>query len=135
MSIIEELEAEVAAQAGQMTVEVVLLLIDKWETRIQQEWDAGKLTIPELLNHYVRLKIMLHHVRKAWDRGWSSMSEEQFKTRATNLGDKIKEARRKYYVTKQRYESEHGSECPCRGCKCIAGINRGSPVSLGEGSH
>jgi hypothetical protein len=134
--IIEEIEKEVADAASQMTVEVVLLLIDKWEAQIQRDWEAGKLKIPDLLNHYVRLKISLHHVRKAWDRGWSSFSDEQFKTRINDLNYKVKEARRKYYVSKLRYDStEHPRECSCRGCRCVGRGGWGDSKSIGEGSY
>ncbi|MGI0058752.1 MAG: hypothetical protein ACREBJ_03195 [Nitrosotalea sp.] len=78
------------SQADSMTVEVVLLLIDKWEADVQKPWDQGKLTIPELFNHYVRLKISLHHVRKAWDRGCPSMDENTFNIRELTLSSKIK---------------------------------------------
>jgi hypothetical protein len=124
MSVIDELEAEVSALAGSMTVEVILLLIDKWEADMELAIRRNKASIPDLLNHYVRLKIMYHHIRKAWDRGWSSLSEEQFNTKAMDFHGRIKEARRNYYVAKQRYESKHGSGCPCRGCKCLAVVQQ-----------
>jgi hypothetical protein len=136
MDFLENIEQEVADAANQMAVEVVLLLIDKWERDLELAILNNEANVPMLLNHYVRLKISLHHVRKAWDRGWSSMTDNQFKERINILTTKTKEARRNYYVAKQRYKSdEHGSGCSCRGCLCIAGINGGSSHSVGQSSY
>src|SRR5678816_2136478 len=93
---LSSLEDEVMLAASQSTVEIILLLVDKWEADIEREARMGRLGIPDLLNHYVRLKISLHHLKRAWDRGWSSLTDGQFATRANTLSDKVKEARRKY---------------------------------------
>jgi hypothetical protein len=136
MSLIESLEKEVSDNANQMTAEVVLLLLDKWEHDLDMAMQSNKAEIPELLNYYVRLKISFHHAKRAQERGWSLIDEDKVKLRISLLATKIKEARKKYYVAKQRFESDkHGSKCSCRGCRCLKGIDGGSSDSASQGSN
>src|SRR5579885_598064 len=120
MNLIQELEAEVNQQAANLSVELIFLLFEKWDREIEQAIAQNKARLPDLLNHYVRLKVTFHHLKKAWDRGWSSLNENQYKTKWIEWSARVKEARRNYYVAKLRSEGEHGSECSCRGCRCVA---------------
>lgn len=122
MSLLQSLDAEVNSALESMTVEMVLLLIDKWGRDIQQSEMIGDPTLYDLLDHYVRLKISFHKIQRAWHNGWSSLTSEQFATKAIKLSGAIKEARRKYYVAKFRYEGEHDFGCACRGCRAIGHI-------------
>jgi hypothetical protein len=129
MNTLESLEKEVADAASQMTVEVVLLLIDKWEKRIIQDFESGKITAEHLLNEYVRMKIVLHHMRRKYDRDWyygcDMDKQHAVELHISNLDSKVKDARRKYYVAKHRIEpDQHGNGCSCRGCNCISGRSR-----------
>jgi hypothetical protein len=125
MDLLKSLEKEVADAASQMTAEVVLLLLDKWEKDLELAIATNSGEIPELLNRYVRLKITLHKLSRSYERGWScDLDENRYAERAGRLQGLVKEARRKYYVTKQRFESDkHKNGCSCRGCRCIAGVN------------
>jgi hypothetical protein len=122
IDMLADLDSEVEQAARNSTVEMILLLIDKWEHDIEVAVAMGKASVPQLLHHYVRLKISLHHVSKAWERGWSTMTENQFVERVKGLSDKVKQSRRDYYVAKREYETQCSAECACRGCRCIEGI-------------
>lgn len=131
MNALESLEKEVIDQANQMTAEIVLLLIDRWEEKIQRDFEAGKISVKELLYEYVNMKIALHRVKRRYENdyyyGDGSDSERKVKSMMISLNDKIKKARRNYYVAKHRYNEpdRHGSGCTCRGCNCIKGITGG----------
>lgn len=121
-TLLDSLAAEVEAAANQLGSEIIFLLIEKWELDIAKAEEEGRLSVQELLHHYVRLKISLHHVRRHYERydDWPcSQTASVHYQRLINLKDKAKEARRKYYVAKQRYEGEHRTGCDCRGCRCI----------------
>src|SRR5258708_5226492 len=136
MDYLESLEKEVSENANQMTAEVVLLLLEKWEKDLEKAIATNSAEIPNLLNSYVRLKITLHHLNVSHDRGWSCDLDDKYLDRAIRLKSLIKEARRKYYVAKQRFESDkHGSKCSCRGCRCLKGIDGRSPDPVGQGSN
>jgi hypothetical protein len=130
MSIIEELEAEVEQLANGASIEILMLLIDKWEEEVEHKRTHGKLDIASMLNHYVRLKISLHHVKRHYERGWSACdaADVVLRQRIATLTQKSKEARRNYYVTKRRYEGQHGDDCSCRGCGCLKGFGTSSSL-------
>lgn len=118
-----DLEEEIQKAANNLTVEVILRLIDKWEMDFEEASSKGKLTVRELLEHYVRLKISLHHLTRAWERGWGAgifnLNAEQFAEKARHLHRRVKQSRRDYYVAKREYEAKCCPECDCRGCRCI----------------
>lgn len=129
MIIIEDVEREAEETANGMTVELVMLLLDKWEQDLVNQERLGYLNVDSLLNHYVNLKITMHHLNKSWLHEWSSgpKTENEFVTKYNFLFDKVKEARRNYYVARRKFrETEHGKRCACRGCRCIKGIERTS---------
>ena len=126
-NFLSSVEEEVSNAADHLTVEVILRLIDKWEADIELALLKGKVDVRDLLEHYVRLKISLHHLNRAWDRGWGGhgtycMNAEQFAVKAKDLSKKVKQSRRDYYVAKREFETQCSSECACRGCRCIKGI-------------
>jgi len=122
------LEAEVMAAADQLSVEVILLLIDKWEADIKQKIINGELTHADARNYYVRLKISLHHLKRRYERDFDENFDcdmESFKVlsdRIRQLNSKAEEARKNFYVTKRRYQGEHRDGCTCRGCRCLKGV-------------
>jgi len=118
MNFLESLEKEVSDLADQMAVEVVLLLIDKAERDFEAAIASNNISAQELLGFYVRLKISLHHLMRRYERDWfyDLSTQHEAESRIMMLRGKVKEARVKYYVAKQRYESDkHGSGCSCRG--------------------
>jgi len=122
--------AEISAQADSMIDEIIFRLLDKWEDDMARLRAEDKLSMNDLLGHYVRLKISLHHLKRRYDRdfSWPSRacdmdSDRKVLSRINSLSYKTKEARREYYVAKRRYEGEHERECTCRGCRCIKGIS------------
>jgi hypothetical protein len=124
-SLLASLEDEVQAAASLQTTEVLMLLIDKWENDIIRMREQGVLNMEHLLNHYVRLKISLHHIKKAYDRGWYPSGDPnggKLKSRVDSLQEKAKEARRNYYVAKRGIETEHRNGCACRGCRCLGQV-------------
>jgi hypothetical protein len=124
-SYLSSLDAEVQFAANQASVEVILFLIQKWEWDLEMKSRMGRLEIPDLLRFYVNLKISIHHLRKAFDGGWTTLSADLYNKKYVQLNNKIKEARKDYYVAKLRYDSnEHGDECSCRGCRCVKGIEQ-----------
>lgn|SRR5574337_187681 len=137
MNILEGLEKEVTDAASQMTVEVVLLLIDKWEKRVLQDFEAGKISAEQLLYEYVRMKISLHHLKRRYENDFYYHAKDQLRVESqlNVLDNKVKEARRKYYVAKHRIEpDQHGHGCTCRGCNCISGSGWGDSFTIGQGS-
>lgn len=127
MNTLAEIEAEVQQAADQMTAEVILALIDKWENDFFIAKKRGELSVQDALHFYVRLKIAFHHLEKranddygGWQHGWSSI--ESLNENLNKLYHKVKDARRNYYVTKRRVEGAHSSECSCRGCRCLREI-------------
>ena len=124
------LQHEVDVIADSMSLEIILLLVDKWESEYQQKLINGNLSIADALNHYIKLKVSLHHVKRRWERefdnydcDFSNSTEEQLvHSRLNKLFILTKEARKNYYVTKRRYEGEHRIECTCRGCRCLKGF-------------
>jgi hypothetical protein len=118
-SFLLDLEAEVQRQANNMPIEMVLLLLDRLDHKMDLELAREDSDLKSLLETYIRMKVTFHHINKQWDRGWSSLNENEFTAKRIYWSKKIKEARKNYYVTKQRAE-KHASDCPCRGCKCIA---------------
>jgi len=130
MNALESLEKEVTDQVNQMAAEVVLLLIERWEEQVLREFKAGKISVQEMLNAYVNMKISLHRVKRRYENDYYACdldSEHRVKSLMNGLNEKIKKARRDYYVAKQRYDEpdQHGSNCTCRGCNCIKGISSG----------
>jgi hypothetical protein len=133
---LSSLEDEVQAAADQLSVEVILLLIDRWESEVQQKIMDGKLSHEDARLHYVRLKISLHHLKRKYERDYdnqdyhmySSNSGEyttygiQLLDRIRQLSNRAQEARKNFYVTKRRYQGEHRNGCTCRGCRCLKGI-------------
>lgn len=117
------LQQEVDDIADDMSVEIILLLVDKWEKEFQQKLIEGEISLIDTLNYYIKLKISLHHLIRKWERGGDWGCEVGYiSQQITNLSMKTKEARKNYYVTKRRYEGQHRSNCACRGCRCIKGI-------------
>ena len=138
MNLLESLEKEVSDAADQMAVEVVLLLIDKAERDFEAAIASNQISADELLGFYVRLKISLHHLMRRYERDWfyDLSTQHEAEARIMMLRGKVKEARVKYYVAKQRYESDkHGDGCSCRGCRCIKGIDWGSSNQAGQGAY
>jgi hypothetical protein len=129
MNALESLEKEVTDQVNQMTAEVVLLLIERWEERVLREFTEGKISVKELLYAYVDMKISLHRVKRRYENDYYACdldSEHKVKSMMNGLNEKIKKARKEYYVAKHRYEpDQHGTDCTCRGCNCIKGISSG----------
>lgn len=138
MNFLENLEKEVSDAANQMAVEVILLLIEKAEKDFEAAIASNNISAQELLGAYVRLKISLHHLMRRYERDWfyDISNQHDAEARIVMLREKVKEARVKYYVAKQRYESDkHGDGCSCRGCRCIKGIDGGSPDQVGQGAY
>lgn len=138
MNFLENLEKEVSDAANQMAVEVVLLLIEKAEKDFEAAIASNSISAQELLGAYVRLKISLHHLMRRYERDWfyDLSNQHDAEARIVMLREKVKEARVKYYVAKQRYESDkHGDGCSCRGCRCIKGIDGGSSDQVGQGAY
>lgn len=129
-SVSDLIASEVESAANKCGPEIIFLLMDKWDRDMQKLLQQSLLTIDDLLRHYVRLKISLHHVTRRYERDWyvdDHKHEAMYRRHMNELRDKTKEARRDYYVAKQRIEREegkHGSECACRGCKCIVSFGR-----------
>lgn len=98
MSIIEQIELEVEAQANQRSLEVLMLLISKLESL------GDSISIDDRLHYYVALKLTRHWFRKKYynDCLPVQVSDARYATRLSDLNCKIKEARRNYYVAKQR---------------------------------
>lgn len=119
-SIIADIEREVQEAADKFGVEIILLLIDKWEDDMQKAMANNIADTDMLLGHYVRMKISLHHLKRKMERDWFSNDNlaKTIEERVRNLIYKTKEARRNYYVAKCRFE-EHRDDCSCRGCRCI----------------
>lgn len=119
---LDSLAAEVEAAANKLGPEIIFLLVDKWEGDMVRLQEEGRLSMNELLHHYIRLKISLHHVKRHYERygDWTcDLTDSVHYQRLINLKHKAKEARRNYYVAKQRYEGEHRTGCDCRGCRCL----------------
>jgi len=140
MNSLESLEKEVAEQAAQMTAEVVLLLIDRWEEQLERDFKHGKITAKELLHQYVSMKISLHRLARRYENDYyydlNHNNHLQIQQQIKRLQNKVKEARRNYYVAKHRTEpDQHGGECTCRGCRCIKGISYGSSHPVGQEAH
>lgn len=94
--IILDLEREIESQANERGLEVLFLLLDKLE-RI-----GTSASVEQRLNYYVSLKLARHWFRKRYYNGWgpNQMSDDVFYPKLNQLNDKIKEARRNYYVAK-----------------------------------
>lgn len=126
-SFLAQLDAEVQVAANEMTVELLYLLLDKWENDIARLKFEGKLNMEDMLNHYVRLKISLHHLKRYYEREfWPNgcyASEAAVKARYDVLVETTKKARINYYVAKREFEGEHGNECSCRGCRCLGAVS------------
>jgi hypothetical protein len=92
-SILEEVEVE----ANQRMVEVVTRLLDKLE-------NISTSNVEDLLGIYVAAKVLRHHLKKYYYRGWfiPQMSEETFAIRLEYFNQKILITRRNYYAAKQR---------------------------------
>lgn len=122
------IEQEVQAAADKFGVDIIVLLMEKWDLDMSHALSEGKATLESMLNHYVRLKISLHHVKRYYDRytEWNDESPHNvaLKNRVKSLTEKSREARRNYYVAKRRVEGEHGTECTCRGCQCLGSLGR-----------
>ncbi len=123
-SILADIEREVEEAANQFGVEIILLLIDKWESDMQTAMANNIVDTDMLLGHYVRMKISLHHLKRKMERDWFSNDNiaKTIEERVRNLGYKTKEARRNYYVAKRRFE-EHRDDCSCRGCRCVGSFS------------
>jgi hypothetical protein len=117
------IDDEVEDALNSLGADIIFLLIEKWESDIARATELDKVTAEELLNHYVRLKISMHHLKRKFelDYFWSPCDPHgaDFEKKLIGLSDKVKEARRNYYVAKQRYEGQHEGTCSCRGCRCI----------------
>ncbi len=124
MDILEALDQEVSAQVDTMPVEVILAMMDKWERELEQELCSTRINLPMLLKHYVRLKRMRHYMKRSFEFEWINEARAEFEEKQERYTQLIKEARRNYYVAKRRVEGEHASNCSCRGCRCIEGIER-----------
>lgn len=122
-AFLTSIEDEVEAAANALGVDIIFLLVDKWEADMAQAHILNKVSMEDLLGHYVRMKISLHHLRRKFERDyfWSACDPHgaDFEKKVIGLSDKVKEARRNYYVAKQRFEGGHEDECSCRGCRCI----------------
>ena len=98
--------------------------MDKWERELEQELCSTRINLPMLLKHYVRLKRMRHYMKRSFEFEWINEARAEFEEKQERYTQLIKEARRNYYVAKRRVEGEHASNCSCRGCRCIEGIER-----------
>lgn len=128
MSIIEDLEREVSQEVDGMTADVIIALMDKWEKDIVRAIALNEATIPQLLNHYVRLKISWGRLKRFLERDYNGSMYKLYDEKEQYYTHLIKEARRNYYVTKRRYENEHAPDCSCRGCRCVKGITGSGQV-------
>src|SRR5208337_3715546 len=124
-----------------MTVEVIIALMDKWEADMMRAMRLNQANIPELLNHYVRLKISWGRLKRYLEYRYDVASYshnvcnyKEFEEKQQHYANLITEARRNYYVAKRRYESEHTPDCSCRGCRCIKGITGCSQDQSQSGS-
>lgn len=118
---LSSIDDEVESALNSMGAEILFLLIEKWEDDLAKASALDEVSVRDMLLHYVRLKISLHHLKRKMDRDWFA-NDNVIKTVEENvnkLRDKTKEARRNYYVAKQRFEGEHEGACSCRGCRCI----------------
>lgn len=120
---LHSLNNEVESALKEFGADIIFLLIEKWERDLEVARADGKLTIERLLGHYVCLKISAHHLKRRYERDYD-WDNPVMKDRIRNFNSKVKEARRNYYVAKRRVEGEHGSECDCRGCRCIKEFGR-----------
>lgn len=105
MDALDKLLKEVKQEADSRSDEVLALLLDKLEILASRP----DLSLGDALRFYISLKISRHHMRKQWYHGWGKwddVSEAEFKTKLGSVNTKIAQARRNYYVTKQRVESE-----------------------------
>lgn len=93
--------ADVEQEADRRGLEVLFLLLDKLE-------QLSTVSVVDALRFYVALKLSRHHFRKHYNHGWSwpEISFEEFSKRDEKFTLKIKEARRNYYVAKQRFEQQ-----------------------------
>ena len=121
--ILSSLEAEVTELCNNLSAELFVSLLDKWEADVAHDRATGTVDMHKLLMRYVGMKITLHHMNRKYrdDEYWTPCSPN-----VSELGDMIEKlktkiyfARRDYYVAKRRAEGEHGNDCTCRGCKCI----------------
>ena len=121
------LDAEVEAGANALGINIIFLLIDKWEADMIEAHELDRLSMGDLLNHYVRMKLSLHYLKRKFDRDyfWSACDPHgaDFEKKNRGLSVKVKEARRNNYVAKQRYEGQHEGTCSCRGCRCIGWVS------------
>lgn len=120
-TFLTSIDDEVEAAVNSLGADIIFLLVDKWEADIAQARLLNKLSMEDLLLHYVKLKISLHHLKRKMDRDWFSNDNivKTIEENVNKLRGKTKEARRNYYVAKQRFEGRHEDECSCRGCRCI----------------
>lgn len=101
--MIEDIEKEIQARADARAFDVLIKLLDLFKKEIAE--DMRKST-SDMLDAYVRIKLIRHRVKKAINYGWyadeqSSILERKFR----ELTFDAKEARRKYYESKRRDEA------------------------------
>lgn len=130
MDLLESLDAEVSALVNQMQPEVILSLMNKWDRDMEELVVANKATTNDLLNHYIRLKVAWHHIKRHMEWHWSHDMESKYEQQERRYLSQITEARRKYYDARIRFEGDqqHNDQCSCRGCRCLKGITRRSEV-------
>ena len=91
---IKSLEEEVERQANERSLDVLFLLIDKFD-KIEHS------SVQERLNYYVTLKLARHRFRKEYNHDCLTMSNDEYYGKLNSLTTRIKEARRYYYVAKR----------------------------------
>src|SRR5271166_3581561 len=101
MDSVEVLELEVSQLVDTMAVEVVLALMDKWERDMEMQARYAHSSVQNALDHYVRLKIAWHHIKRHME--WSHYSSK-FDEKERYYSNVILKARRNYYVAKRRAE-------------------------------
>lgn len=133
MDLLDSLDAEVSSLVDSMPVEVILALMDKWDHDMERMIRQNLADVDTYRNHYARLKIAWHHVKRRLEFGpgweWSHDMESKFEQQERYYLSKIKEARRNYYDARIRSEQgQHDEQCTCRGCRCLKGFTRRSEI-------
>lgn len=126
--ILLSLETEVKELVDNLSPELLVKLLDKWESDIVNDRIEGGELMVKRLRIYVNMKIMLQRMkRKLYDCYLSpcAVNGQSLEDQIVTFTSKVKDARREYYVAKRRAEGEHRNDCTCRGCRCLGQDGRG----------
>lgn len=126
MKNLNELDQEIEYQASHMMNEIINRLINKWEQDIEKISISNQDDMFRSRNEYVNLKISLQRLKRYYNDLYCPLVEDSNNKTIFRLNNLTKEARRKYYVAKRRYEGEHHEQCSCRGCRVIKAVQSSS---------